>query len=45
MFRTVPIFALAFTVSVAAIMLSAKRPAPHAPESHGRTPGADAWFI
>jgi len=45
MFRTVPIFALAFTVSVAAIVLSAKRPAPSAEPSNGRTSVADAWFV
>jgi hypothetical protein len=45
MFRTVPIFALAFTVSVAAIVLSAKRPAPSEGSSSGRTSVADAWFV
>jgi hypothetical protein len=45
MLRTVPIFAFAFTVSVAALVLSAKRPAPASHAAQGRVAGADAWFV
>ncbi|MFO7588350.1 MAG: hypothetical protein R6X22_09780 [Gemmatimonadota bacterium] len=45
MLRNVPILALAVTVSVAAIVLSAKRldPAPDRPS--GKVVGTDAWFV
>lgn len=45
MLRNVPILALAFTVSFAAVVFSSRRPAPSVPGPQERAAGTDAWFV